>query len=105
MNIRIVEGIEGAREATGVVVVIDVMRAFTTAAHAFHAGLTEIELVASVEDAFATTGFRMGEIGGRMIPGFDHNNSPSQLVGRRLDGRGVLKTGAGTACVTVVPDA
>jgi hypothetical protein len=29
MVIRIVEGLAGAREATGVVVVIDVMRAFT----------------------------------------------------------------------------
>jgi hypothetical protein len=35
---RIVEGIDGARQARGAVVVIDVMRAFTTAAYAFDAG-------------------------------------------------------------------
>ena len=99
MVIRIVEGVEGARYATGVVVVIDVMRAFTTAAHAFAAGLEEIELVATVEEALATPGFRMGEVGGRLIPGFDHNNSPSPLRGRRLDGRGVMRTGSGSRCV------
>jgi 2-phosphosulfolactate phosphatase len=99
MVTRIVEGIEGARGATGIVVVIDVFRAFTTAAYAFAAGITEIELVTTVEEGFAAQGFRMGEVGGRLIPGFDHNNSPSQLRGRRLDGRAVLRTGSGTQCV------
>ena len=75
------------------------LRAFTTAAYAFAAGIAEIELVATVEEAFAASGFRMGEVGGRLIPGFDHNNSPSQLVGRRLAGRAVLRTGSGTRCV------
>ena len=42
----------------------------------------------------------MGEIGGRLIPGFDHNNSPSRLLGRQLAGRGVMRTGSGTQCVT-----
>ena len=99
MDIRIVKGIEGARVAEGVVVVIDVLRAFTTAAYAFNAGITEIALVSTAEEAFATPGFRMGEIGGRLIPGFDHNNSPSRLLGRQLAGRGVMRTGSGTQCV------
>ena len=82
------------------VVVIDVMRAFTTAAYAFAAGAVEIDLVATVEEALSLPGFRMGEVGGRLVPGFDHNNSPSQLVGQRLSGRrGVLRTGSGTRCV------
>ena len=98
-RIRIVEGVEGAREAAGVVVVIDVLRAFTTAAYAFAAGIAEIELVTTVEEAFASHGFRMGEVGGRLIPGFDHNNSPSQLIGRQLAGRAILRTGSGTRCV------
>ena len=105
MMIRIVEGIEGARAAEGVVVVIDVMRAFTTAAYAFHAGLADIQLVSTAEEAFAVTGFRMGEIGGRLIPGFDHNNSPSRLMGRRLAGRGILRTGSGTQCVAAAKEA
>jgi len=99
MTTKILLGVEGARAATGVVVVIDVMRAFTTAAYAFGAGVDAIELVATVEEALATSGFRMGEVGGRLIPGFDHNNSPSRLVGRRLGGRAVMRTGSGTRCV------
>lgn len=99
MKVHTVKGLEGARLAEGVVVVIDVLRAFTTAAYAFDAGITEIELVSTAEEAFAVPGFRMGEIGGRLIPGFDHNNSPSRLLGRRLEGRAVLRTGSGTQCV------
>ena len=102
---RIIEGIDGASAATGVVVVIDVLRAFTTAAYAFGAGIAEIELAATSEEAFAVSEFRMGEIGGRLIPGFDHNNSPSQLIGRRLVGRAVLRTGAGTRCVVAATKA
>jgi 2-phosphosulfolactate phosphatase len=96
---RIVSGADGARAATGVVVVIDVLRAFTTAAYAFGAGIGEIELVSTVEEAMASPGFRLGEVGGRLIPGFDHDNSPSRLVGRRLAGRAVMRTGSGTRCV------
>ena len=53
----------------------------------------------------AASGFRMGEVGGRLIPGFDHNNSPSQLIGRRLAGRAVLRTSSGTRCVVAATQA
>jgi 2-phosphosulfolactate phosphatase len=105
MAVRIVKGIDGARGASGVVVVIDVLRAFTTAAYAFRAGLTEIELVSTVEEALAASGYRMGEVGGRLIPGFNHNNSPSRLLGQQLAGRGVLRTGSGTQCVVAATGA
>jgi 2-phosphosulfolactate phosphatase len=42
----------------------------------------------------------MGEVGGRLIPGFDHN-SPSGLIGRRLAGRAVQRTSAGTQGVVL----
>ncbi len=96
MTVRIVRGVEGARSATGDVVIIDVIRAFTTAAFAFNAGIEEIELVSTVEEAMARPGFRLGEVGGKLIPGFDHNNSPHGLIGRRLAGRAVQRTGSGT---------
>jgi 2-phosphosulfolactate phosphatase len=96
---------DGASAARGVVVVIDVMRAFTTAAYAFDAGIAEIELVTTSEEAFALSGFRMGEIGGRLIPGFDHDNSPSRLAGRQLSGRAVLRTSSGTRCVVAATKA
>lgn len=103
--LRVVDGVQGARTATGQVVVIDVIRAFTTAAYAFAAGIEEIELVSTVEEALSRPAFRMGEVGGRLVPGFDHNNSPSQLLGRRLSGRAVQRTGAGTPCVVAATGA
>jgi 2-phosphosulfolactate phosphatase len=96
VEIRILTGLDGARSATGEVVILDVLRAFTTAAYAFAAGIEEIELVATVEEAFARPGFRFGEVGGRLVPGFDHSNSPSGLVGRELAGRAVQRTSSGT---------
>lgn len=82
MITRVVLGADGARAASGVVVVIDVMRAFTTAAYAFGAGIGEIELVARVEEALAAPGFRMGEVRGRLIPGFDHSTCSVKFVAR-----------------------
>ena len=62
MRISIMEGVAGARGASGCVVVSDVLRAFTTAAYAFDAGITEIELLSTVEEAFVRPGFRMGDV-------------------------------------------
>jgi 2-phosphosulfolactate phosphatase len=98
MSLTVVEGLDGAARARGHVVVIDVLRAFTTAAFAFAAGAETIELVATPEEALARSGWRMGEVGGRLIPGFDHNNSPSQLIGKRVPPRVIQRTGAGTRC-------
>ena len=56
-------------EATGAVVAIDVIRAFTTAAFAFAAGARDIVLVGTVEEAFAQRerfpgALAMGEVDG-----------------------------------------
>ena len=64
-----------------VVVVIDVLRAFTTAAHLFNAGAREIALVASIEDALAWRSrdaacLLLGENKGHKLEGFDLGNSP-----------------------------
>ncbi len=104
--ITTVEGLEGASRSRGHVVIIDVLRAFTTAAYAFAAGAETIELVATPEEALARPGFRIGEVDGRLIPGFDHNNSPSQLLGKRLPAHIIQRTGAGTRCaVAAAPHA
>ena len=89
-------------EATGVVVVIDVIRAFTTAAFAFAAGAEEIILVGTVEEAFALrerspSALVMGEVRGLPPPGFDFGNSPSALIGTDLTHRRLIqRTSAGT---------
>ena len=88
--------------ATGTVVVIDVIRAFTTAAYAFTAGAYEIVLVGTVEEALALRerfpgALVMGEVGGLPVAGFDMDNSPAALAGRDLTGlRLIQRTSAGT---------
>jgi len=84
------------------VVVIDVLRAFTTAAFALAAGASEIVLAGGVDEALALRerfpgALVMGEVQGLRVPGFDFGNSPSELVGRDLDGRRLIqRTSAGT---------
>lgn len=89
-------------EAQGICVVIDVLRAFTTAAFAFAGGAKEIILVSSVEEAFAKLQddpdlLLMGEVEGRMIEGFHFENSPSEMLKADLKGkRLVQRTSSGT---------
>lgn len=84
------------------VVVIDVIRAFTTAAHAFAAGAEDIILVGEVQEALALRerlpgALLMGEEGGWPVEGFDLGNSPSALLGQDLAGRRLVhRTSQGT---------
>ena len=102
MNVRVTRFLGGARGATGHAVIVDVFRAFTTAAFCVAAGAREIVLVADHEQALALKRddpalFLTGEIDGRPIPGFDVGNSPSAIEGLDLSGRRVVqRTSAGT---------
>lgn len=86
----------------GTAAVIDVVRAFTTAAYAFAAGARDIIAVSTVEEALALRqrmpgALVMGEVGGLQPAGFDLGNSPSALVGMNLAGRRLIqRTSAGT---------
>jgi 2-phosphosulfolactate phosphatase len=94
--------IDGARSATGYAVIVDVFRAFTSAAFAVASGAREIVLVSDHEQALAMkradpTLFLSGEIDGRPIPGFDVGNSPSAIERLDLTGRRVVqRTSSGT---------
>jgi 2-phosphosulfolactate phosphatase len=89
-------------EATGVVVVVDVIRAFTTAAFAFAAGAEDITLVGTVEEAVELhqrnpRALVMGEVQGLPPPEFDFGNSPFALTGMDLANRHLIqRTSAGT---------
>lgn len=95
----------------GAVVVIDVIRAFSTAAYAFSAGARHIYLVASVEEALAFKAthpgsLAMGEDHGNMPDGFDLPNSPVLASRADLDGRLVVqRTSAGTQGVVAARSA
>jgi len=101
IEIRRVNRLE-AVDSRGVVIVIDVIRAFTVAAYAFARGADRLWLVRTVDEAFALwerepQALLAGEMRGRLIPGFDFNNSPSLLAAADVDGRLLIqRTGAGT---------
>ena len=101
LDIRRVYRLE-ALEARGVVIVIDVIRAFTVAAYAFAGGAQRLWLVRTTDEVFTLRQWEpqallAGEIGGRLIPGFDLNNSPSLMASTNVQGRTIIqRTGAGT---------
>jgi 2-phosphosulfolactate phosphatase len=94
--------LDNCAEATGLVVVIDVLRAFTTAGCLFELGVNEILMAGSIEDARSIRArfpnyLLLGEVDGIKIPDFDLGNSPSLLEGLDLNGVGIIqRTTAGT---------
>lgn len=76
--------LSGAQEAEGIAVVIDVLRAFSSAAYLMHLGAARIVLMAEPEEVLrfkAETGaLAVGEIGGKMVDGFDLGNSPARIL-------------------------
>src|SRR3954451_19791884 len=102
MKIVIQSLLEGATRATGIVAVIDVFRAFTTAAVALANGAAKIIMVGMVEEALALRQGRvgeicMGEVGGRAPDEFDYGNSPFEIVDADFTGKTIIqRTSAGT---------
>lgn len=81
---------------------IDVLRAFTTAAFAFAGGAREILFVSTVEEARQKYArdqslLLMGEVGGNPIEGFHYGNSPAEFENICLEGRRLVqRTSSGT---------
>ena len=102
MEISILQGIEGAKAARGLTVIIDVFRAFSLEAYLFSMGAKKIIPIGDVEKAYALKRenpdyLLMGERGGKILPGFDMGNSPSQIIGLDVSGKTVVHTtSAGT---------
>lgn len=102
MKIVVDSLLEGAERASGHVAIIDVFRAFTTAAVALANGATKIIMVSSVDEALElrTRGvvqICMGEVGGRKAAGFDFGNSPFEISDVRFGDQTVAqRTSAGT---------
>ena len=96
MDIVKVDFVNGAKAATGVVVVIDVFRAFTTACVCFARGA---QRVIAVGDSDKALGLRrgdhtllLGERYGKRIEGFDFGNSPTDVAAADLTGKTVVHT-------------
>jgi 2-phosphosulfolactate phosphatase len=102
MEIRIESLLEGARRAQGTVVIVDVFRAFTTAAVALARGTDRIIMVPGTEEALRLRDqgageICVGEVNGIKPEGFDFGNSPHEMTHASLQGRVVIQsTRAGT---------
>ena len=102
---------KGAEEAQGTAIIIDVFRAFTTAAIAFDHGAKEIVLFAEPEDALAlhkkgVGDYLMGEVSGKKPDGFDFGNSPYEISQVDLTDKTLIQsTRAGTVGVEAATNA
>lgn len=97
MEIEIKQLLEGARNARGLTVIIDVFRAFSTACYAFEAGIRRIYPVGDLAVAYQLKEqnrdyILVGERNEQKPEGFDFGNSPSQLVASNLDGKVMVHT-------------
>ena len=111
MEIRIGSLHRGAQEARGTVIIIDVFRAFTTAAVAFSKGAEKIVLVAEVDEALALRDrgvgeICMGEVDGIRPDGFDLGNSPYEMLDAEVAGKTLIQsTRAGTVGMSAAVNA
>lgn len=102
MKIKILEFVEGARKAKGVVVIIDVFRAFSVACYAFDEGALRVIATGEVEEAFALkkryqNSVLAGERKEMKIGGFDFGNSPTEILQGNIQGKTLIHTtSAGT---------
>ena len=85
MKIEILEFVEGASNAKGVVVIIDVFRAFSVACYAMDAGAARIIATSEVSKAFElkkkyANSVLVGERDEKKIEGFDFGNSPTEII-------------------------
>jgi 2-phosphosulfolactate phosphatase len=97
MRIDILEFVDGAQEAAGVAVIIDVFRAFSVACYAFDAGAARIIAVPGAEAAFQlkkqySNSVLVGERNEKKIDGFDFGNSPTEIIKSDLSGKTVIQT-------------
>ncbi|MEN8117342.1 MAG: 2-phosphosulfolactate phosphatase [Bacteroidota bacterium] len=103
MKIEILHLTEGARQAKGLTVIIDVFRAFSTACYAFEKGIEKIYPVGNINLAYRLKNTNpdyllVGERNEQKPEGFDFGNSPAQLLKGELNGKNVMvhTTSSGT---------
>ena len=102
MEVTIHQLLEGAREARGVTVVIDVFRAYSVESYAFAGGMERIYPVGNLEEAYELKRehpdfLLCGEREGRKQEGCDFGNSPLEIMKSNVQGRTMIHTtSAGT---------
>lgn len=95
MQIKIFHNPEGAKEARGLTVIIDVFRAFTTECYVMSNGADKIIPVGSLELAYKLKAenpsfILMGEQNGEKLKDFEYGNSPYQISDVDFHGKTVI---------------
>jgi 2-phosphosulfolactate phosphatase len=91
------EGCRWAREQRAVAVVVDALRASATITCLLQQGAAEVLVVKEVDEAYAyrrayPETLLVGERGGLKVDGFDFGNSPTEIQGADVQGKGVAFT-------------
>lgn len=97
MQIEIIKSLKDADKATGLAVVIDVFRAFTTEAYLFANGARNIIPVLDLEEARTLKAEHpeyvlIGERKGIKPEGFDFGNSPTEVLEVDFSGKTIIHT-------------
>ncbi len=97
MQIQILQLLEGAKQAEGLTVIIDVFRAFSVACYAFDGGVSKIYPVGNIDLAYQLKEqnpeyILVGERHEKKPEGFDFGNSPSQVLAGSISGKTMVHT-------------
>jgi phosphosulfolactate phosphohydrolase-like enzyme len=103
VRVRIELGAEGGRAAArrgDVVVVVDTLRASSTIVAALASGMRAVVPTTSLERFLSADGVSAGERRGEKLAGFDHGNSPTEILRQSYRGKTLyLTTSNGTECI------
>ena len=97
MKINILYGVEGAKKAEGLAVIIDVFRAFSLECYMMDRGAKKIIPVADKDLAYLLKErnpefLLVGERNGKMLEGFDYGNSTTQMEKADLKDKIIVHT-------------
>lgn len=97
MDIKILQLVDGARDARGLAVIIDVFRAFSTACYAIDAGIEKIYPVGNIDLAFQLKKTNpdfllVGERNEQKPQGFDFGNSPTHIINSNISAKNMIHT-------------
>jgi 2-phosphosulfolactate phosphatase len=97
MKIEITEFVDGARQAKGLAVIIDVFRAFSVECYVMDSGASKIIATGEIDEAFELKkrymkALLVGERAEKKIEGFDYGNSPTEIIKADLSGKIIIHT-------------
>ena len=97
MEVKILQLLDGAKDARGLTVIIDVFRAFSTACYVYDRGAVKIFPIGEIDQAYRLKEKNqdfvlIGERNEQKPAGFDFGNSPSQLVAEKIAGKTIVHT-------------